>query len=110
MRKITASNLMTLDGVVEDPSGFSGTAVGGWASPYFDAEAVQRSIEKLSNPTLLRTLLDNGLVDQLDIALHPLVLGTGAKLFPDGAPRTELTLEAQSQLPSGVMLLTYTTA
>ena len=186
MRKITASTLMTLDGVVEDPSGLSGTAFGGWASPYFDAEAVQRSIDKLSgcdyflcgrrtyemfsaawadapglyadrlrslpklvasttltgeltwnasllagdavnalkqikqepggdimmygNPTLLRTLLDNGLVDQLDIALHPLVLGAGARLFPDGAPRTELTLQAQSQLPTGVMLLTYTTA
>ena len=62
------------------------------------------------NPNLLRTLLDNGLVDQLDIALHPLVLGTGAKLFPDGAPRTELTLRAQSQLPTGVTILTYTTA
>jgi dihydrofolate reductase len=186
MRKIIASTLMTLDGVVEDPGGFGGTAFGGWASPYFDAEAVQRSIEKLSgcdyflcgrrtyemfsaafgdapgayadrlrslpklvvsttltgdltwnasllagdavtalkqikqepggdimmygNPTLLRTLLDNGLVDQLDITLHPLVLGTGAKLFPHGAPRMELTLEAQSQLPTGVTVLTYTTA
>ena len=59
---------------------------------------------------LLRTLLDNGLVDQLDIMLHPLVLGTGAQLFPDGSPRTELTLEAQSQLPPGVTILTYTTA
>jgi dihydrofolate reductase len=59
------------------------------------------------NPTLLQTLLENGLVDQLDISLHPLVLGRGAKLFPAGTPRTELTLVSQTALPTGVTILTY---
>lgn len=183
MRRIIASTLMTLDGVVEDPGGFGGTSYGGWAAPYFGEEAVQRSIEKLAgcdyflcgrrtyemfaaawgdapgpyadrlrslpklvasstltgelswnaslldgdavtalkrirqepggdimmygNPTLLRTLLENGLVDQLDIMLHPLVLGVGTRLFQDGTPRTELTLVSQTALPTGVTILTY---
>jgi dihydrofolate reductase len=56
---------------------------------------------------LLRTLLENGLVDQLDVMLHPVVLGTGTKLFAGGTPRTELTLVSQAALPTGVIALTY---
>jgi len=39
--------------------------------------------------------------------LHPLVLGTGARLFPDGAPRTGLELVTRTTLPTGVIALTY---
>jgi dihydrofolate reductase len=48
MRKIIVSSLVSLDGVVEDPGGFSGFKHGGWASPYFTAEAVQHSMQVLS--------------------------------------------------------------
>ncbi|GAB2636349.1 dihydrofolate reductase family protein [Kribbella swartbergensis] len=59
------------------------------------------------NPTLLRSLLEHGLVDELTLAIHPLVLGSGAKLFPDGTPRTGLDLVSQTTLANGVTTLTY---
>lgn len=48
MRKIIVSTLVTLDGVIEDPSGVGGSPNGGWAGPYFNDEAVQRSLEHLA--------------------------------------------------------------
>lgn len=48
MRKIIVSTLVTLDGVIEDPSGIGGSPNAGWASPYFNAEAAQRSLDHLS--------------------------------------------------------------
>ena len=39
---------------------------------------------------------------------HPVVLGSGSKLFPDGAQRTPLTLAGQEAFDNGVLHLTYT--
>ena len=47
MRKIIVSTLVTLDNVVEDPGGFGESPHGGWAGPYFNDEAVQRSLDNL---------------------------------------------------------------
>src|SRR5262249_12527474 len=47
MRKLIVSTLVTLDGVVQDPGGFSETAQGGWANPYFTEDAAQDSYESL---------------------------------------------------------------
>ncbi len=44
MRKLSVSTLVSLDGVIQDPGGFGETAQGGWANPYFDAEAVADSL------------------------------------------------------------------
>lgn len=56
---------------------------------------------------LVRALLTDGLVDELHLLLYPLVLGSGAKLFPEGAQRTPLTLAAQEKFSNGVLHLTY---
>jgi dihydrofolate reductase len=37
----------TLDGVIQDPGGFGETAHGGWANPYFTADAQQDALEHL---------------------------------------------------------------
>src|SRR5437868_10564961 len=42
--------------------------------------------------TLVRGLLADGLVDELHLYVYPLALGSGIRLFPDGAPRTPLSL------------------
>src|SRR3954447_14187248 len=42
--------------------------------------------------TLVRALLADGLVDELHLFVYPLALGNGIRLFPDGAPRTPLSL------------------
>lgn len=55
--------------------------------------------------TLLRFLLENELVEELLVWLHPVVLGKGMALFNSG-PFT-LNLISQYQFSSGVVLLCY---
>jgi dihydrofolate reductase len=57
--------------------------------------------------TLVNELLAHGLVDILRIWLHPVVLGSGKKLFTDDSPFAELTLADTTRFSSGVVLLTY---
>jgi dihydrofolate reductase len=57
--------------------------------------------------TLVRTLLRAGLVDELLLLVHPIVVGSGARLFEDGSPRVPLTLKHSATLGSGVLHLVY---
>jgi len=56
---------------------------------------------------LLHTLLENKLVDELRIMLHPIVLGSGARLFQDGIDRTVLKLFGTQTFGSGIVVLHY---
>lgn len=47
MRKLSVSTLVTLDGVVQDPGGFGETDQGGWANPYFAAQAQQEALKHM---------------------------------------------------------------
>lgn len=59
---------------------------------------------------LFRPLLDAGLVDTVEIALMPVLLGQGIPLLPPGAP-TKLVLADQKVLRrSGIVALTYSVA
>ena len=60
--------------------------------------------------TLLRSLLVAGLVDELHLLVHPVVVGTGKHLFQDGSQTFGLTLESQRTLDGGVLYITYTPA
>lgn len=57
--------------------------------------------------TLVRSLLAAGVLDELRLLVHPIVLGRGARLFADGASRVPLTLLESRPLATGVMYLTY---
>jgi dihydrofolate reductase len=57
--------------------------------------------------TLVRALLADALVDELHLFVYPVALGTGIRLFPDGAPRTALALLGADRLSNGVVHLTY---
>lgn len=57
---------------------------------------------------LFRSLLDAGLVDTVEVAVVPVLLGGGVPLMPPGAA-TKLTLSDQKTLPaSGIVALSYT--
>ena len=60
--------------------------------------------------TLVRALIADGLVDELHLFVYPVVLGGGARLFPDGATRTPLALAAHEAFENRVMHLTYVPA
>ncbi len=59
--------------------------------------------------TLVRSLLDLGLVDELHLLVHPIVVGHGKKLFTDGAT-VPLTLVSSDTFGSGVVHLVYAPA
>jgi dihydrofolate reductase len=56
---------------------------------------------------LFRTLLDAGLVDSVEVAVMPVLLGSGVPLLPPGA-QVKLALADQKTLPaSGIVVLSY---
>jgi dihydrofolate reductase len=58
---------------------------------------------------LFRTLLEAGLVDTVEPAVVPVLLGGGIPLLPSPAARTALTLSRHRLYPkSGIVLLEYT--
>lgn len=59
--------------------------------------------------TLVRSLLADGLVDELRLLVHPIVVGRGARLFEADTPRA-LELAGHEVFGTGVLNLTYTPA
>ncbi|MEO8610359.1 MAG: dihydrofolate reductase family protein [Chloroflexota bacterium] len=57
--------------------------------------------------TLVASLLENDLLDELKLFLCPVVLGVGKKLFKDGIPTKTLTLVEAKGFSSGMVGLTY---
>jgi dihydrofolate reductase len=56
---------------------------------------------------LVRSLLDYGVLDELKLMVHPIVVGSGKKLFEDGEKRTALELVESKTFTTGVVYLTY---
>ena len=56
---------------------------------------------------LLQTLWKNGLVDEFTVLTFPVVLGSGKRLFGDGATPSALKLVKSQSNPSGVIVATY---
>jgi dihydrofolate reductase len=56
---------------------------------------------------LVRAMLADGLVDELDLFVYPLTLGSGARLFPEGDPPVKLSLAASDSYDNGVIYTAY---
>jgi dihydrofolate reductase len=59
---------------------------------------------------LIQTLLENDLIDQMNLLVFPVVLGSGKRFFGDGAKGMALSLESSNTSPSGVTMNRYTPA
>jgi len=57
--------------------------------------------------TLVHSLLAAGLVDEINLQVFPLLLGSGARLYPETTDQHPLRLNASRALNSGVMLQSY---
>lgn len=68
---------------------------------------VPKNILILGSGELIRSLMCEDLMDEYVLLVHPLVLGSGRRLFDEGAPRTDLRLVDSAAMPNGVTVLTY---
>jgi dihydrofolate reductase len=64
----------------------------------------------LGSGDLLRSLMRRDLVDRYVLSIHPLVLGTGRRLFDDAGPHARLELVETTHTPTGVGTATYRSA
>lgn len=55
---------------------------------------------------LAQSLMRHGLVDEYSLWFHPVVLGTGKRLFED-VPRMEMELVDMRRTPTGIVILRY---
>jgi dihydrofolate reductase len=69
----------------------------------------QRDIGMSGSATLVRWLLANGLLDRLNLLVHPIVVGKGQRLFED-TPTHPLQLLSQETFSTGVLNLAYAPA
>ena len=65
-----------------------------------------KDISITGSGTLVRTLLRAGLLDELRLLVHPIVVGHGKRLFDDGE-QVALTLADSQTFSTGVLALTY---
>lgn len=56
---------------------------------------------------LVRSLLHYGLLDELKLTIHPIVVGGGKRLFEDGEEQTALELVDSKTFETGVLYLIY---
>jgi len=56
---------------------------------------------------LVRWLLANNLVDQLDLLTYPVVIGQGTRLFPDSGPDRALDLVNSRTTSGGIIIQTW---
>jgi dihydrofolate reductase len=108
MRKIVATLLVSLDGVVEAPQR--------WHLAYMDAELAAADVLLLGRATY-EELHDHWfadyvvatpkVVDELRLLLHPVVAGRGRRLFEHVTDQRRLELVSSQRSAAGVLDITY---
>jgi dihydrofolate reductase len=66
-----------------------------------------KNISVNGSATLVRSLLRDKLLDELRLFVHPIVLGSGERLFEGGGDQVALKLADSQPFSNGVISLTY---
>jgi dihydrofolate reductase len=93
----------------------------GWQNSTLIKENVAEEIAGLKRQTggdisvsgsgsLVRSLLQYGLIDELKLMIHPVVVGRGKRLFEEGGEQIALELVDFRTFSTGVVYLTYRSA
>jgi len=91
---------------------------GQWDQPKPIKRNVAKEINKLKqqpgknigvsgSPTLVRSLLQENLLDELKLMIHPVVVGPGKRLFKEDGALKKLQLVDSKVTSKGVVILTY---
>ena len=89
-----------------------------WNNSMLVKEVIPEDIERLKqepgrdmviygSASLVRTLTNLGLIDEYQLLVHPVILGSGKPLFQDILHKTKLKLVQTKTHPSGVVVLYY---
>jgi dihydrofolate reductase len=90
----------------------------GWQNSTLISENVADEVAKLKqgedgdivisgSGALVRSLLHHGLLDELKLMIHPILVGSGKRLFEEGEQQTKLELVDSKTFRTGVLYLTY---
>jgi dihydrofolate reductase len=66
-----------------------------------------RRIALSGSVSVVRQLLDAGLIDELHLFVHPATAGSGLRLFEEGGPERHLRLRSAQPFRTGVVHLVY---
>jgi len=69
-----------------------------------------KNITIVGSPTLMRSLLRDGLLDRLDVLVFPIAVGSGKRLFEEGIGELPLDLVDSRTFKTGVVSLAYAPA
>jgi dihydrofolate reductase len=64
-------------------------------------------LQVLGSGTLTQWLLEHDLIDEMNLLIIPIVVGQGARLFPDNGPDLALDLIESQAFPKGITLQVY---
>jgi len=64
-------------------------------------------LHMMGSGVLIQSLMPHGLIDEYVLLIHPLILGSGHKLFQDGSALTRLRLVDSVATTKGVVIATY---
>jgi dihydrofolate reductase len=104
-RKYVASTTLSDPLAWENSTLLGGDAVAAVAE--LRASAPEPALALLGTGVLLRALLAADLVDELQLSIVPLVLGTGTRLFAADGPRRSFELARSVITTTGVVIATY---
>ena len=109
LERMNAIPKLVASRTLEGPLAWNATAIRGDV-----AEEIARlkrtpgkDIEMYGSASLLQTLMKRDLVDEYRLWIHPVVLGSGKRLFPDNGQAAKLQLVSTQALQSGVVIHTY---
>jgi len=133
---LTVTTFVTMDGVMQAPGGpqedpRGGFTHGGWLVPHFDQDAgaqisawferalwsrrcgrsgrgrARAELQVHGSAGLVQTLLAAQLVDELRLIVFPVVIGSGKRLFGNGAVPGTWGLVSSSATSAGAIIATY---
>jgi dihydrofolate reductase len=70
-------------------------------------EADGKDLVIMGSGNLAQALMEAGLIDAFTLLIHPVVLGEGRRLFPDGGALAKMRLDELTTTTKGVAIATY---
>ena len=77
-----------------------------YSKPYKQAQA-GGDVQMWGSASLATALLANGLVDELNLMIEPILLGGGKRIFPDDGTARTLELVSSTVASTGVLVCSY---